>query len=116
MIHGHWPRRRAARLVAGCLLTAPERRTLMNMSDLAHQDFAHQPYELIHLGDQTAAIVPLDELRRLRALERRASPEELDEANIEAAFARYLDWEAAGRPGAIPHEQVRAELLGEDAC
>jgi hypothetical protein len=116
VIHGHWPGDARCGWSPGALLTAPERRTLMNMSDLAHQDLAHQPYELIHLGDQTAAIVPLDELRRLRALERRASPEELDEAKIEAAFARYLDWEAAGRPGAIPHEQVRAELLGEDAC
>ena len=34
-----------------------------------------EPYEVIHLGGEAAAIVPLAELRRLRAAERHASPE-----------------------------------------
>jgi hypothetical protein len=76
----------------------------------------HKPYEVIHLGGETAVIVPLDELRRLKALERHATAEALDEAELDAAFARYLEWEAAGRPGAIPHEEVMAELLGGGAC
>jgi hypothetical protein len=33
-----------------------------------------EPYEVIHLGGEAAAIVPLAELRRLRAVERHASP------------------------------------------
>jgi len=37
-----------------------------------------EPYEIIHLGGEAAAIVPLAELRRLRAVERYASPEALD--------------------------------------
>jgi hypothetical protein len=53
-------------------------------------------YDLIHLGGETAVVVPLDEYQRLRALERRASAE----------------WVAADRPGARSHEEVMAELLG----
>jgi hypothetical protein len=71
-----------------------------------------QPYEVIHLGGEVAAIVPLTELRRLRALERHASPEALEEAEIEATLASYREWAAAGRPGAVSHEEAMAELLG----
>jgi hypothetical protein len=74
------------------------------------------PYEVIHLGGEAAAVVPLDELRKLKALERRATAEELDEAELEAAFARYLEWEQAGRPDAVSHAEVMAELLGGGAC
>jgi hypothetical protein len=56
-----------------------------------------QPYEVIHLGGETAAIVPLAELRRLRTLERHASPEALEEAEIEATLAGYREWVAAGQ-------------------
>jgi hypothetical protein len=77
---------------------------------------AHEPYEVIHLGGETAAIVPLPELRRLRALESHATPEARDEAEIEVSLAEYREWVAAGRPGAIPHEEVAAELLGASKC
>jgi hypothetical protein len=70
------------------------------------------PYEVIHLGGETAAIVPLAELRRLRAVERHASPEALEEAEIEATLASHDEWVAAGCPGALSHEEVMAELLG----
>ncbi|MGH3233786.1 MAG: hypothetical protein ACRDOH_11120, partial [Streptosporangiaceae bacterium] len=70
-----------------------------------------QPYEVIHLGGEAAAIVPLAELRRLRALEQHASAEALEEAGIEATLASYREWVAAGRPGAVPHEEAMAELL-----
>jgi len=73
-----------------------------------------EPYEIIHLGGEAAAIVPLAELRRLRAVERRASPEALEEAEIEAALAAHDEWVAAGCPGARSHEDVMAELLGSD--
>jgi hypothetical protein len=72
-----------------------------------------EPYEIIHLGE-AAAIVPLAELRRLRAVERHASPEALEEAEIEAALAAHDEWVAAGCPGARSHEDVLAELLGGD--
>jgi hypothetical protein len=71
-----------------------------------------EPYEVIHLGGEAAAIVPLAELRRLRAVERLASPEALEEAEIEAALAAHDAWVAAGCPGARSHEDVMAELLG----
>jgi hypothetical protein len=70
------------------------------------------PYEVIHLGGEAAAIVPLSELRRLQALERQASPEMLEEAEMESAFTEYRAWAAEGRPGAISHEEMTAELLG----
>jgi hypothetical protein len=69
------------------------------------------PYEVIHLGGEAAAIVPVSELRRLQAVERHASPEALEEAEIEATLAGYREWVAAGRPGAVSHEQAMAELL-----
>jgi hypothetical protein len=71
-----------------------------------------EPYEVIHLGGEAAAIVPLSELRRLRAVERRAPAEVLEEAEIEATLAGHREWVAAGRPGAVSHEEAMAELLG----
>jgi hypothetical protein len=73
-----------------------------------------EPYEVIHLGGEAAAIVPLAELRRLRAVERHASPEALEEAEIEATLAAHDEWVAAGCPKARSHEDVMAELLGGD--
>ena len=73
-----------------------------------------EPYQVIHLGGEAAAIVPLAELQRLRAVERRASPETLEEAEIEATLAAHDEWVAAGCPGARSHEDVMAELLGSD--
>ena len=73
-----------------------------------------EPYEVIHLGGEAAAIVPLAELHRLRAVERHASPEALEEAEIEATLAAHDEWVAAGCPGARSHEDVMAELLGTD--
>ena len=73
-----------------------------------------EPYEVIHLGGEAAAIVPLAELRRLRAVERYASAEALEEAEIEATLAAHDEWVAAGCPGARSHEDVMAELLRSD--
>lgn len=72
------------------------------------------PYEVIHLGGEAAAIVPLAELRRLRAVERRAPAEILEGAEIEATLAGHDDWVRAGRPGARPHDEVMDELLRAD--
>ncbi|HEY1919778.1 MAG TPA: hypothetical protein VGH27_29755 [Streptosporangiaceae bacterium] len=70
------------------------------------------PYEVIHLGGETAAIVPLAELWRLQALERRATAEDLDAAEAEAASESYEVWVAVGRPGTVSHEEAMAALLG----
>lgn len=72
-----------------------------------------EPYEVIHLGGEAAAIVPLAELRRLRAVERHASPEVLEDAETEATLAGHDEWVKAGRPGARSHDDVMAELLGQ---
>jgi hypothetical protein len=45
-------------------------------------------------------------------VERHASPEVLEEAEIEATLAAHDEWVAAGCPGARSHEDVMAELLG----
>ncbi len=71
-----------------------------------------EPYEVIHLGGEAAAIVPLADLRRLRALERHAPAEILQDAEIEATISGHDEWTRAGRPGARSHEDVMAELLG----
>ena len=80
----------------------------------AHADHGREPdggYEVIHLGGEAAAVVPLPELLRLRAVERHASPEALEKAEIEATLAAHDEWVAAGCPGALSHEEVMAELL-----
>jgi hypothetical protein len=71
-----------------------------------------EPYEVIHLGGEVAAIVPLADLRRLRAVERHAPAGVLEDAEIEATLADHDDWVNSGRPGARPHDDVMAELLG----
>lgn len=67
---------------------------------------------MIHLGGEAAAIVPLTELRRLRAIERRASAQAIEDAEVEAVLAAHDEWLAAGAPGARSHQDVARELLG----
>jgi hypothetical protein len=71
-------------------------------------------HEVIHLGGLAAVIVPLGEYRTLKALRENATPEQVEQAEMDAAIAEHEAWKAAGRPGGtIPHEQVAAELFGE---
>jgi hypothetical protein len=69
-------------------------------------------YDLIHLGGEPAVVVPVDEYRQLRSLERRAPAEDLDVAEANAILQRHQEWVAAGCPGTRSHEEVMAELLG----
>jgi 2-methylisocitrate lyase-like PEP mutase family enzyme len=76
---------------------------------------AEFPYPVIH-GD--AVIVPIEELRKVRAIARHATPEVIaaaraEEDEIEASIARHKAWIAAGRPGEEDHEDVKRELLAE---
>ena len=41
--------------------------------------------------------------------------DEPGDAEIEAVLAAHDEWVAAGRPGAISHEEAVAELLRQDA-
>jgi hypothetical protein len=70
-------------------------------------------YEVIHLGGETAAIVPLAELRLLQAVQRHAPADVLEQAEIEATVQTHREWVAAGRPGAVSHEEAMAELLDQ---
>jgi hypothetical protein len=72
----------------------------------------HDPPDVIQLDGERAVTLPLYEYRRLRALERRASPQDLDTAEADAVLEQHREWVAAGRPGAMPHEEFMAELLG----
>ncbi|MGH3159864.1 MAG: hypothetical protein ACRDNF_25270 [Streptosporangiaceae bacterium] len=67
------------------------------------------PYETIHLGE-LAAVVPMADSLRLRALERRATAEDLEDAEDEAALAAWQAREAAGQARYVPHDQVRRQL------
>jgi hypothetical protein len=60
----------------------------------------------------SAVVVPVDEYRRLRALERRATEADLDVAEADAIMQGYREWTAVGRPGALSHDQAMAQLLG----
>lgn len=70
----------------------------------------------IHMSAQPSEpyeSIPRSELRRLRAVEHHASDETLDAADMQTTMQDHQKWVNAGRPGAIPHEVMRAELLGE---
>jgi hypothetical protein len=69
------------------------------------------PFEVIHIGGEAAAIVPVGELRRLRAVEAQAPAGVLEAAEADAVLAAHDEWVAAGRPGARPNDDVMAELL-----
>ena len=70
-------------------------------------------HEVIHLGGHAAVIVPLGEYRTLKALRENATPEQVEQAELDAAIAEHEAWKTAGRPGGtIPHEHATAELLG----
>jgi hypothetical protein len=71
----------------------------------------HEPDDVIQ-PDGERVVLPLYEYRRLRALERRASAEDLDAAEADAVLEQHREWVAAGRPGAMSHEEFMAELLG----
>ena len=84
---------------------------LMSAQPAEHGD----GHDVIHLGGETAVVVPVHEYRMLAALRELASAEEIEKAEIEAAIAEHEAWKDAGRPGGIiPHEAAMAELLGGD--
>ena len=76
----------------------------------AHQT-AGRHADAAPFGVRSAAKRPLSELRRLQAVERRAPDALLEEAEIEATLAAHRKWVAAGRPGAVSHDEAMAELL-----
>ena len=59
----------------------------------------------------------MHEYHTLKALRDRASAEQVEEAEIDAAIAEHEAWKAAGRPGLKSHKEFMAEVFsgsGED--
>jgi hypothetical protein len=57
-------------------------------------------------------MVPLHEYHTLKALRDRASAEQVEDAEIDAAIAEHEAWKAAGRSGPKSHEEFMAEVFG----
>src|ERR1700689_3978190 len=68
-------------------------------------------YQVIHLGGQDPAMVPLAELWRQQTVERLALAEVIETAEIETTLTEHREWVAAGRPGAMSHDMAMAGLL-----
>jgi hypothetical protein len=68
-------------------------------------------HDVIRVGAAEAVVVPIGDYLRLRAIEKHASAEEIEQAEIEAASQAHERWVAAGRPGARSHDDVMSELL-----
>jgi PHD/YefM family antitoxin component YafN of YafNO toxin-antitoxin module len=73
------------------------------MSELASGD-AH---EVIHLGGETAVVVPLAEYRRLRHDAHRAQLIELSDEEEAAGVAAFRAQQAAGPIVTVPQAEVR---------
>jgi hypothetical protein len=67
-------------------------------------------YEVIHLGGQAAVVVPVADFLRLRALERAASPQELEDAEDTAAALEWKARDAAGQTTFVPADEARRRL------
>jgi len=68
------------------------------------------PYEVIHLGGQSAVVVPMADYQRLRALEEAATQEALEDAEDTAALRDWRANDAAGTTERIPAAEARRRL------
>lgn len=89
-----------------------DRASLRYMTAEPAGDYPAAAQEMIQVRGEAAVAVPVAEYQRLRALERIASPQELEDAEVEATLAAHREWVAAGRPGEVSQEEAAAELLG----
>jgi hypothetical protein len=67
-------------------------------------------YEVIHLGGQAAVVVPVTDFLRLRALERAATPVELEDAVDTAAVLEWKARDAAGQTTFVSADEARRRL------
>jgi hypothetical protein len=67
-------------------------------------------FEMIHLGEQTAVVVPLADFLRMRALEELATDEALVDAEAKVALDEWRRREAAGQTRYIPADEARRRL------
>ena len=63
---------------------------------MSAQPSEHDSHDVIRLGGETAVVVPMHEYHTLKALRDRASAEQVEEAEIDAAIAEHEAWKAAG--------------------
>ncbi|GAB6900171.1 hypothetical protein [Kineosporia succinea] len=68
------------------------------------------PYEVIHLGGQSAVVVPMADFLRLRALEQAATQEALEDAEDLAAVQDWRAREAAGASSSVSAAEARRRL------
>ena len=73
------------------------------MSELPSDDH----HEVIHLGEETAVVVPLDEYRRLRHDALRVRLIEQADEEEAAALASYRAQQAVGAAVTVPQAEVR---------
>jgi hypothetical protein len=79
---------------------------------MSAQPIEPQPgHDVIRVGMSEAVVMPMGDYLRFRAIERHASADEIEEAEIEASNQAHERWVAAGRPGARSHDDVMNELL-----
>ena len=64
-------------------------------------------HQVIRLGGETAVVVPLEEYRKLRELERRAQLAEQADADEAEALTEYREQQAAGAVAVVPQDEVR---------
>jgi hypothetical protein len=74
---------------------------------IIHESSISGSYEVIHLGGQAAVVVPLADIMRLRAFERIASANELEEAEDAAALQDWKAREAVGQTKYVPADEMR---------
>jgi hypothetical protein len=67
-------------------------------------------YEVIHLGDQAAVVVPVADFLRLRALQQAATPEDLEDAEDTAAVLEWKARDAFGQTTFVPASEARRRL------
>jgi hypothetical protein len=67
-------------------------------------------YEVIHLGGHAAVVVPVADFLRLRALERAASREELEDAEDTAAVLEWKARDAVGQTTFVSADEARRRL------
>ena len=67
-------------------------------------------YEVIHLGDQAAVVVPVADFLRLPALEKAATAAELEDAEDTAAVLEWKGRDAAGQTTLVPASEARRRL------
>jgi hypothetical protein len=64
-------------------------------------------YDVIHLGGQAAVVVPLSDFLKLRALEQRASTQEIEDAEDAAALQEWTAREARGQTSYVSMDEIR---------